>query len=124
MPYSVFELIEATLRKSPKNSPEHAINRLRDYVFAVRKEPNNTCEYLKSQWRLLESSIMGEWESRVNPDERPFLVTRAFFEVLRKPVSNPNPLLEELEKRLSEKRGPKKPATRARRGHPDKRHSR
>ena len=114
MPYSVFKIIEAILRKSPKDSPEHAINHLRHHVFAVRKEPKSTCEYLKTQWHLLELSIMEEWESRVDPDERPFLVARKFFEVLRKPVSNPNRLLEELEKRLSENRGPKKPATRAR----------
>jgi hypothetical protein len=114
MPYSIFKIIEAILRKSAKDSPEHAINRLRNYVCAVRKEPNNTCEYLKRQWHLLELSIMGEWGSPVDPDERPFLLTRAFFEVLRKPVSNPNLLLDELEKRLSEKRGPKRPATRAR----------
>jgi hypothetical protein len=116
MPYSVFELVEEALRKSPTDSPEHAINRLRDDVFAVRKEPNNTCEYLKSQWHLLELSINEEWKSRVDSDKRPFLVTRTFFEALRKPVSNPNPLLEELEKRLNETRGPKKPAMRARVG--------
>jgi hypothetical protein len=58
------------------------------------------------QTQRLSDDLMEEWESRVDPDERPFLVARKFFEVLRKPVSNPNLLLEELEKRLSEKRGP------------------
>jgi hypothetical protein len=114
MPYSAFGLIEEALRKSPKDSPEHVINRLRDDVFAVRKNPNHTCEYLKGQGHLLESSIMEVWKSRVGSDERPFVITRRFFEVLRKPVLNPNPLVEEVEKRLSEKRDRKRPATRAR----------
>jgi hypothetical protein len=114
MPYNVFELVEKALRKSPKDSPEHAINRLRDDVFAVSKNPNHTCEYLKGQWHVLESSIMEVWKSRVGSDERPFLVTRTFFEVLRKPVLNPNPLVEEVEKRLNQKRGRKRHATRAR----------
>jgi len=124
MPHSVFELVEKALRKSRKDSPEHAINRLRDDVFAVRKNPNHTCGYLKGQWHVLESSIMEVWKSRVGSDERPFLVTRTFFEVLRKPVLNPNPLVEEVEKRLNQKRGRKRHATRARRDHCDKRHSR
>jgi hypothetical protein len=122
MPYSVFKIIEAILRKSPKDSPEHVTNRLRDHIFAVRKEPKSTCEYLRSQWHLLELSIMEEWESRVDPDERAFLITRTFFKVLRKSVANLNPLLEEVEKRLNETRDRKKPATRARvGGHPDSR---
>lgn len=57
---------------------------------------------------------MEDWESCVDPDERPFLVTRTFFEALRKPVSNPKPLVEDVGKRLNETRGRKKPATRAR----------
>jgi hypothetical protein len=68
------------------------------------------------QTQRLSDDLMEEWESRVDPDERPFLVARKFFEVPRKLVSNPNLLLEELEKRLSEKRGPKTSATRARSG--------
>jgi hypothetical protein len=114
MPYSAFGLIEEALRKSPKDSPEHAINRLRARVFAVRNKPDDTSEYLKAHWHVLESSIMEVWKSCVDSDKRPFVVTRAFFEGLRKPVSNPNPLLEEMGKCLNETRGRKKPATRAR----------
>jgi hypothetical protein len=124
MPYSAFEVVEEAFRKSPKDSPEHAINRLRACVFAVHRKPNDVCEYLKGQWHALESSIMEVWKSPVESDERPFVVTRTFFEVLRKPITNPNSLLEEMEKRVNKTRGRKKPATRVRRGNTDQRHSR
>lgn len=100
MNYMIFEVVSKILNKQNPRSAEEAAREIRRQI-STRKQFATVKEYLSEHWHVLEHATHKVWNSPAHPKSRAFQITSLFLQTLKAPKRVVNPLLDTLEKDLS-----------------------
>jgi hypothetical protein len=98
--YLIFEAVRMTLERTTPTSADEAVNEIRQQISKGRQF-ERVREYLGEHWPTLEDATFTGWSSAVHANARPYKITSLFLQALKEPKRVVNPLLEALEKDLS-----------------------
>lgn len=98
--YLIFEAVKIILERANPTSPGGATSAIRHQITR-RKQFDRIREYLREHWPTLENAVLAGWSSAANANERPYKITSLFLGALKAPKQVVNPLLDALEKDLS-----------------------
>jgi hypothetical protein len=98
--YVIFEAVSKILNKQNPRSAEEAVREMRRQI-STRRQFATVKAYLSEHWHALEHAAHKVWNSPAHPKSRAFQITSLFLQTLKAPKRVVNPLLDALEKDLS-----------------------
>jgi len=98
--YLIFEAVKVALERAGPISADEAVNEIRRRI-SKGKQFEGVREYLGDHWPALEDAVLTGWSSAVHANARAYKITALFLGALKKPKPVVNPLLDALEKDLS-----------------------
>src|SRR5258708_11596358 len=98
--YLIVEAVRMTLERAAPTSAEEAVNEIRRQISKGRQF-ERVRAYLGDHWPTVENAVHTGWGSAVHANARPYKITCPFLQSLKGPKPVANPLLDALEKDLS-----------------------
>ncbi len=98
--YLIVEAVRMALERAAPISADEAVNGIRRQISKGRQF-ERIRGYIGERWPTLEDAILMGWSSAVHANARPYKITSLFLEALKAPKQVANPLLDALEKDLS-----------------------
>ena len=99
--YLIFEAVKLILEQARPTSAEEAFDEIQRQV--TKKDQFKTqSEYLGERWPALKEAVRSAWGLAANPGVRPYEITSLFLRDVKSTQPSVNPLLDALEKELSD----------------------
>jgi hypothetical protein len=98
--YLIVEAVRMALERAAPTSADEAVNEIRRQISKGRQF-ESVREYLGERWPTLEDAVLKGWSSAVHANARPYKITFLFLQALKGRKQVANPLLDALEKDLS-----------------------